>query len=67
MIRIYEEGGDPHDAHYCMAYRVAFSCFPSPQEVAVDARMMVLLVMLILMIPSGGAFQDGDLIWGWMF
>ena len=21
MIRIYEEGGDPHDAHYCMAYR----------------------------------------------
>ena len=44
-----------------------FSCFPSPQEVDVDDRMMVLLVMLILMISCGGAFQDGNLIWGWMF
>ena len=44
-----------------------FSCSPPPQEVDVDDRMMVLLVMLILMISCGGAFQDGDLIWGWMF
>ena len=44
-----------------------FSCSSSPQEVDVDDRMMVLLVMLILMIPCGGAFQDWNLIWGWMF
>ena len=44
-----------------------FSRFPPPQEVDVDDRMMVLLVMLILMIPCGGAFQDWNLIWGWMF
>ena len=44
-----------------------FSCSPPPQKVDVDDRMMVLLVMLILMISCGGAFQDGNLIWGWMF